>query len=300
MATPVPEHPDNRDRPDASAAVPHAGEVRTAANTAPWISTPPIPGRSGAAWLAVELGSVEENLALDEALLELAHEGLAGTTCVRTWMAGEPTVVLGSSGRLAEEVDLEACARRGVRVIRRPSGGGTVLLGPGCLMWSVVVPHPAGPPPIESIHAAMLAPLAAALCDRLRAVDDQTAAATVTRLGTSDLAITRATADDPPRKVAGTALRVRRHGVLYHGTLLDAFDLGLVSSVLRHPPREPGYRGGRSHGEFLANLGLGRATLERIVRDAFQASAVQSAWPSDRVARLVRDRYATAAWNERR
>ena len=144
------------------------------------------------------------------------------------------------------------------------------------------------------------APLAAALCDRLRTAHDRTAVVSVTRLGTSDLAITRATADDPPRKVAGTALRVRRHGVLYHGTLLDAFDLGLVSSVLRHPPREPAYRGGRQHGEFLANLGLGRTTLEGIVRGAFGAVRVQSAWPSDRVARLVRDRYAAAEWTGRR
>jgi lipoate-protein ligase A len=100
--------------------------------------------------------------------------------------------------------------------------------------------------------------------------------------------------------VSGNALRVRRHGVLYHGTLLDAFDLGLVSRVLRHPPREPGYRGGRRHGEFLANLGLGRETLEGIVRDAFNAANVQSAWPSDRVARLVRDRYAADEWTARR
>ncbi len=288
MATPVPQHPDNRDRPVAPVA-------------APTPLAPPTVAPPAAAWLDVTLPTVEENLALDEALLELAHEGQAETNCVRTWMAEEPTVVLGSSGRLAEEVDMEACARHGVRVIRRPSGGGTVLLGPGCLMWSVIVPHPAGPPPIESIHAGMLAPLAAALSARLRAVAAPTAdAAVVSRRGTSDLAITRGAAEDRPRKVAGTALRVRRHGVLYHGTLLDAFDLGLVSRVLRHPPREPGYRAGRRHGEFLANLGLGRETLEGIVREAFGAANVQSAWPSDRVARLVRDRYAADEWTARR
>lgn len=291
MATPVPQHPDNPDRPVA----PPAGPDEAATPARPTVAPPP------AAWLDVGLRTVEENLALDEALLELAHEGLATTTCVRTWMADEPTVVLGSSGRLAEEVDLEACSRHGVRVIRRPSGGGTVLLGPGCLMWTVVVPHPAGPPPIESIHAGMLAPLAAALSAGLRMFPAPTGGdAVVSRRGTSDLAITRGAAEDRPRKVAGTALRVRRHGVLYHGTLLDAFDLGLVSRVLRHPPREPGYRGGRQHGEFLANLGLGRATLERIVRDAFGAARVQSTWPSDRVARLVRERYAAAEWTARR
>ena len=51
-------------------------------------------------WLEADLETVEENLALDEALLEEAHEGLATGTVVRTWMAREPVVVVGSSSRL--------------------------------------------------------------------------------------------------------------------------------------------------------------------------------------------------------
>ena len=143
----------------------------------------------------------------------------------------------------------------------------------------------------------MLAPLAAALSARLRAVAAPTAdAAVVSRRGTSDLAITRGAAEDRSLKVAGTALRVRRHGVLYHGTLLDAFDLDLIGRVLRHPPREPDYRGGRPHAAFLANLGLGPARLTAAVREAFGAARLETEWPRERVARLVRDRYADAAW----
>ncbi len=315
VATPVTQPPDNSPVQPTPPRFPAAGEEPHAG-----------PPAAAATWVDVELATVEENLALDEALLELAHEGLAATACVRTWMAAEPTVVLGSSGRRDEEVDLEACRRHGVRVIRRPSGGGTVLLGPGCLMWSVVAPCPQGPPPIEAIHAGMLEPLAAAvtaeLCTRAAAGDRLDGGAMVVRCGTSDLALVRtdaageclvgggraAVADRPSpsrdirehaKKVSGNALRVRRHGVLYHGTLLDAFDLGLISRVLRHPPREPDYRGGRNHGEFLATLGLGRQTLERLVRAAFGAEQVTADWPRDRVARLVRDRYAAAEWTER-
>jgi len=248
-------------------------------------------------WLDVTLPSVAENLALDEALLELAHDGLATTVCVRTWMAAEPTVVLGSSSRVDEEINLSACETAGVRVVRRPSGGATVVLGPGCLMWSVITPHPAGVPPIEAIHASMLEPLAVAINDALPSVALH-AGWRVARRGTSDLAV-RVDRDAPERKVSGNALRVRRHGVLYHGTLLDGFDLGLVGQVLRHPPREPDYRSRRSHGDFLMNLALGRETLERIVRTAFQATRVHGEWPRDRVARLVADRYGTSEWTTR-
>jgi len=241
-----------------------------------------------AAWLDFELASVAENLALDEAILEAAHAGLLAAPVVRAWMAAEPTVVLGSSSRLAEEVDAAACAAAGVRIIRRPSGGLTVVLGPGCLMWSVIAPHPAGSPLLDAIHAATLEPLAAALRGAGRSVQ---------RRGTSDLAVVGAAGDE--RKVSGNALRVRRHGVLYHGTLLDAFDLDLVGRVLRHPPREPDYRAGRPHDSFLANLALGRGRLEDALRTAFGVADRLAAWPAVRVSELVRERYESPAWTSR-
>lgn len=232
--------------------------------------------------------AVLRELALDEALLEEAHEGVRDVVVVRTWMAARPVVVVGSSSRVAEEVDLAACGEAGVGVVRRPSGGATVVLGPGCLMWSVVTPFPEGAPPVERIHEAMLGPLAAGLA--LEGIP-------ASRRGTSDLVVESA---DGLRKVSGNALRVRRHGVLYHGTLLDAFDLDLVGRVLRHPPREPGYRAGRPHAAFLANLALGRGPLEHAVRRAFAAAARRADWPRDEVARLLRDRYLESAWTERR
>ncbi len=247
-------------------------------------------------WLDTELDTVEENLAIDEALLEAAHEGRLTGGVVRTWMATAPTVVLGSSSRIAAEVDPDACAAEGVRLVRRPSGGLTVVLGPGCLMWSVIMPHPQGSPGLEAIHAAMLEPLAAALRAAGRAVH---------RRGTSDLAIVDGRTD---RKVSGNALRVKRHGVLYHGTLLDAFDLDLVSRVLRHPPLEPAYRAGRTHAGFIANLGLGRPRLEAAVREAFRVTEVSGGtdaaeslgdWSLDRVRQLVAERYASGDWTHR-
>lgn len=62
-----------------------------------------------AAWLTATVGSVAEQLALDEALLEAAHAGHVRRPVVRTWMAAEPTVVVGSSSRIDEEVDRAAC-----------------------------------------------------------------------------------------------------------------------------------------------------------------------------------------------
>jgi lipoate-protein ligase A len=263
-----------------------AGSLRPAART-PGMAAVAVGPEAPAEWLAAALPTVAANLALDEALLEAAHEGRLPRPVVRTWMAAAPAVVVGSSSRIEEEVDREACEREGVPILRRPSGGLTVVLGPGCLMWTVVAPVAAAAPAIDRIHAAVLEPLVAALV---------AAGRPIVRRGSSDLAVVTA---DGERKVSGNALRVRRGGVLYHGTLLDAFDLGLVGRVLRHPPREPAYRARRNHAAFLANLGLGRTVLDAAVRQAFAATGDHAGWPEDRVAELVRERYTSPAWTER-
>lgn len=240
-----------------------------------------------ARWLEVNLPTAAENLALDEALHLEATAAAMPTTVVRTWMARHPAVVLGSSSRLTEEIDADACRAAGVTVLRRPSGGLSVVLGPGCLMWTVVTPWAGPTPAIAAIHDAVLDPLCAAL--RADGMD-------VVRCGSSDLALR---VENSLRKISGNALRVSRGVVLYHGTLLDAFDLDLIGRVLRHPPREPGYRDGRTHADFLANLAVGREPLERAVRRAFAAHDRRDDWPRDEVARLLRDRYLEPTWTER-
>lgn len=240
-----------------------------------------------ATWLDIEPPGVAENLALDEALLEAAQEGVLTAPVVRTWMPASPAVVMGASSRLSQEVDLEACAAAGALVLRRPSGGLSVVLGPGCLMWSVIWPADEPAPVIDAIHAALLEPLALAL---------GAAGRPVRRRGISDLAMPIGSEE---RKVSGNALRVRRRARLYHGTLLDTLDLGLIERLLRHPPREPGYRAGRSHAAFVANLGLGRTALDAAVRTAFDVRRTRRDWPVARVEQLVRERYANPAWTAR-
>src|SRR5204863_255304 len=96
-------------------------------------------------YLDLTLHTAQANLALDEALLLDAEEGLSGEV-LRLWEWPERAVVLGSACRLGEDVDEFACAAAGVPILRRSSGGGTVLLGAGCLCFSLVLRfdrHPA-------------------------------------------------------------------------------------------------------------------------------------------------------------
>src|SRR5262245_18532332 len=94
--------------------------------------------------LDLTLPTPEANLALDQALLEECEAGRAGEV-LRLWEWPRPAVVLGSGCRLAEDVDQEACRAEGVPVLRRSCGGGTVLLGRGCLLFSLVLLHSRDP-----------------------------------------------------------------------------------------------------------------------------------------------------------
>ena len=227
-----------------------------------------------------------EQLAVDEAILDQAESGQLENTVVRTWQAAAPAVVLGSSSELLKEVDHDVCTKLKIPILRRPSGGATVILGPGCIMWSIVTPCKAVPP-LEAIHAAMLDPLIATFSASGR---------DVAREGTSDLVIREA---GRAKKISGNALRVRRQSVLYHGTLLDTFPLELVGQLLRHPPREPEYRHHRSHTDFLTNLSLGREQIDKVVRTAFAAWVNRTTWPHQRVQQLVESRYGQTSWTER-
>ena len=236
--------------------------------------------------LELTLPTAAENLALDEALLDEAEAGIREREVLRLWELPRPAVVLGRSSRLAEEVDAKSCASQGIEIVRRSSGGAAILSGPGCLMYSLLLSCRDRPAlrHVDQAHAFVLGRLADALSRRF--VDASPS-------GTSDLAI-------GGRKFSGNSLRLKRDWCLYHGTLLYAFDLCRIGSVLKTPPRQPAYRQGRSHDEFLINLPLEPRVVTEAAREAFGAFQAVSGWPWEAVARLVRERYGREEWTRQR
>src|SRR5881227_2485343 len=157
--------------------------------------------------LDLTLPEAVDNLALDEALLLEAEAGRGGAV-LRLWEWPAPAVVLGSGGRLAEDVDEAACAADGVPVLRRSSGGGTVLLGRGCLLYSLVLDtrQTAELADVRRSYAVILARVA-------RSLLPEAAGAEV--CGVSDLAV-------GGRKFSGNAQQRKQRHILHHGTILYA------------------------------------------------------------------------------
>jgi lipoate-protein ligase A len=80
-------------------------------------------------------------MAADEALLDAVAAG-ASPPALRCYRWAPPALSLGRF-QPDDDVDLDACARLGVDVVRRPTGGQGLLHG-GDLTYAVVMPLPAG------------------------------------------------------------------------------------------------------------------------------------------------------------
>jgi len=227
----------------------------------------------------------EHNLALDEALFELCEE--QGVPFLRFWEPACVFVVLGYTNRAGREVRLEKCHERSIPVLRRMTGGGTVLQAPGVLNYTLALPLP-GSGPLATISGTN------------RHVLERNSRALATLLpgrplleGETDLAI-------DGRKVSGNAQRRGQRALLFHGTFLLAVDLTLVEELLPMPSRQPAYRAGRPHGGFLQNLSLEAAHLKEALRTEWQAEESDQAIPAERLERLIRLHYGNPAWNLRR
>jgi lipoate---protein ligase len=218
--------------------------------------------------LDLTLPSPVENLAVDEALLDALEEA-GNQPVLRFWESDRHFVVLGRSSSLVEDVHIDACREDHVAILRRASGGGSVLQGPGCLSYAVVLPIDAHPDlrDIRLTNRFVLLRMAEALSRWQPAVTMQ---------GISDLAVAG-------RKIAGSAQRRTRHALLFHGTILYRMPAATISRYLRQPKRQPDYRGGRPHGDFLRTIDAPVHELKQAIADAWHADTKLELWPESRM-----------------
>jgi lipoate-protein ligase A len=238
--------------------------------------------------LAVTYPKAAWNVGLDEALLVEAEEH-DGPSVLRVWELDHLAVVLGASCRRLENVRVDACQTDGVEIARRSSGGGTVVIGPGALNFSVVLPIDASPE-LQGVDTAQRYVLGRTL-DALRLEG----VGPMEMRGSGDLTI-------DGRKFSGSAQRRLRRHVLIHASILYDFSIEAIDRYILMPPRRPAYREDRPHAEFVTNF-PGRR--QRIL------AALQAAWlptepsvpfaeiPEATLRRLVEAKFTNVGWIER-
>jgi|OM-RGC.v1.011607703 Lipoate-protein ligase A len=233
------------------------------------------------------LDTPEENIALDELLLLECNQGQHSKGLIRFWESATPFVVMGLSKQVALDIYSEQCHSDGIPIIRRCSGGGTVLQGPGCLSYALIFPISFSPEleVLSQTNTFMLK----ALSEALSSLD-----ATISPAGITDLAINNV-------KISGNAQRRLQRAILFHGTVLIDMDLNLVSKYLKHPPIQPSYRDQRSHKEFIQNTQFLRTDIQTAIMNYFSATLIDSL-PIDKsvMQQLISEKYGNDDWNFRR
>lgn len=177
-------------------------------------------------------------LALEEALLRAdARNWLV----LNTGGGGPPAIVMGVAGDASRLVRLDAAAAARVPVVRRFTGGGTVVLDGGSLLVSLVLNRadapgaPAFPRDIMAWSARAYAP----------------ALARLTRGGAFRLADHDYALGD--RKVGGNAQSVSRDRFVHHTSWLWDYAPERMA-LLALPAARPAYRGDRAHADFVGRL----------------------------------------------
>jgi lipoate-protein ligase A len=162
---------------------------------------------------------------------------------VQVYQFPETAVVLGRGSKPERELHIDTCLQDEVEVLRRRGGGCAVVIDPGNVIVSAVLP-------IDGIadnrrYFNRLSEWLAAGLKEIGITDIQ-------HEGISDLAC-------GDQKVSGACIYCSKDLIYYSATLLVESQLELMERYLKHPPREPDYRRGRTHFDFVGRLHISAA-----------------------------------------
>ncbi|MDZ4815596.1 MAG: lipoate--protein ligase family protein [Verrucomicrobiota bacterium] len=235
-------------------------------------------------WTDRTLSTPEENLAYEEALLDFCEQN-SDLEVLRFWMPQSPFVVLGCSNSINRETNRAFCEARHLPILRRCSGGGTVLQLPGSLNFAVVLQIDRDPLLHNIVRTNDYV-----LSRNLLALDQHIKGSIQ---GISDLTIDNL-------KFSGNAQRRKRKCLLFHGTfLLNGVDLNLITQALSEPARQPDYRADRTHNGFLTTLPIASDDLKTSLKRAWEADSPFTTDLSDHTHQLVQEKYSLPSWNQR-
>jgi lipoate-protein ligase A len=161
-----------------------------------------------------------------------------GDIALMVWRPERTTIVIGNGNTPEKSVNLELAEADGIDVLKRNSGGETVILSEKTMIISVVIKQ-------DKIGSQkqIFAEVNKRIIDALQTLGMHG----VEQKGISDLAV-------GPKKILGSAMWKGKGIYFYHAVLNMAEDIAVISKYLKHPEREPDYRKGRSHGEFVTSL----------------------------------------------
>jgi len=225
------------------------------------------------------------NLALEEVLFEALSPEQPGFFLI--WR-NAPSVIVGRHQNTAEEVDAAFCRDNGIRIVRRPTGGGAVFHDFGNVNFSFLL----------WVDKNRLSGFDEFMRPMVQALRD---------LGIDAEFSSRNDITVDGRKVAGTAQRRDGQRMLHHGCLLVDVDASLLSGALAVDPEKFRSKGVASHRARVANLreflpaGLSREECTARIVEAMTRRCAEGSMelPPELLARaetLAQEKYRSWEW----
>lgn len=195
------------------------------------------------------------NMAIDEALIESVANG-ASLPTLRLYGWQPAAVSIGYFQSLGEEIDTDTCAKNGVEIVRRMTGGGAVFHDTE-ITYSMHIPEKLGLVPngiLESYRAVSEGIIQGLSLFGVQAqfvpLNDIVAPYTLTDPdGTHSIQM---------RKISGNA-QTRKQGVIVqHGTILLSVDVEKMFSILKVPDE-------KMKGKLIADIKQRVAGLDQLL-----------------------------------
>ena len=248
------------------------------------------------------------NMAIDEAMLLTQKASVQPTLRFYDWL--QPAFSFGYFQRISEEVDVSACDAHSIELVRRMTGGGTVIHG-WDVTYTIIVPHGSGMFP-KDISAAYCA-ISDCLINGLQRLGIDVAHQIEKPIAGNapNICLTNPAQYDTlldGKKIAGVSQRRNQAGVMYQGYI--ALDLP-TSDVLALASRQVSFdqvAAGKSTAiNQCRSAPIRRKQLEDAVAVAFQETLdieLVEAEPSpeeiETAESLAQTKYGCAEWNFRR
>jgi lipoate---protein ligase len=157
---------------------------------------------------------------------------------ITIWQPDKIYLVLGQSNSISESINEEHVLNDNITVLKRPTGGQTVILSPNTLVISTTINTSKFINPqvyFRRINELIMKILKSA------GIED------LSLKGISDIAIGN-------KKILGSAIYRNNQKVFYHAVLNVSENTYLMDKYIKHPITEPDYRNGRSHNEFVTSI----------------------------------------------
>jgi len=184
--------------------------------------------------LIMTLNINEDYYLPDRDLYRLGNSG-AG---LKVWKPTETMVIIGKGSDPDQELISESIIADQIPVIRRNTGGCSVIIAPSMVVVSLSLSN--NPDKKNNEYFDLFN-------DVLVRTLQKTGVNNLDTAGISDITLNK-------RKVVGSAIYRNKDTVFYHAIINNSGSTDLMERYLKIPSRQPEYRNGRSHSDFVTSF----------------------------------------------